>query len=165
VEPGVAGGGKRRNGDQDVLEIGRRLIAAEAICASRGLRLNGAGRRVLKALLNSDRPLKAYDLTYELGDGARSAAPPTVYRALKLLIGAGLAHRIETLNAFVACCFPDETHLAGFFVCESCGATEEVRLDALPAQVGERDHDRLVFEVVKPCAVCRARETTQPSRN
>jgi Fur family zinc uptake transcriptional regulator len=156
LEPGVAGGGKRRNGGQDALETGRRLIAAEAICASRGQRLNGAGRRVLKALLDSDRPLKAYDLTYALGDGVRSAAPPTVYRALRLLIGVGLAHRIETLNAFVACRFPGEPHLAGFLVCKSCGAADEVRLDAMPPVIGPLDNDRLVFEVMKRCAACDA---------
>jgi Fur family zinc uptake transcriptional regulator len=106
--------------------------------------------------LSSDRPLKAYDLMYALGDGGRSAAPPTVYRALKFLIGVGLAHRIETLNAFVACRFPREPHLAGFLVCEACGTAEEVRLDALPAQIDSPNHDRLVFEIVRRCAACAA---------
>lgn len=155
-----------RNGkdaeDRDTLEIGRRLIAAEAICAARGDRLNSPGRRVLKALLASGRPLKAYDLMYELGDRDRPAAPPTVYRALRVLIAAGLAHRIETLNAFVACRVPAEPHLAGFRVCEACGTAEEVALDGLPPGVAAGVHDRLVFEVITRCAACAGQ--AQPDR-
>jgi Fur family zinc uptake transcriptional regulator len=152
----MAGGDEQQASDRNILEIGRRLIAAEAICAGRGETLNGPARRVLKALLSAGKPLKAYDLMYELGDRGRSAAPPTVYRALKVLIGAGLTHRIESLNAFVACRFPGERHLAGFLVCEGCGAAEEVSLQALPSQIGAMDHDRLVFEVVRRCVNCEA---------
>jgi Fur family zinc uptake transcriptional regulator len=130
------------------------LIEAEALCSGRGERLNRAGREVLKVLLQSTRPLKAYDLTYALGDAGRSAAPPTVYRALRLLIGVGLVHRIETLNAFVACRFPGEHHLPGFVVCEVCGVADEVRLEALPPQIAVSEHDRLVLEISRCCAVC-----------
>ncbi len=138
--------------DEDILAIGRRLIAAEAICAARGEVLNAPARRVLKALLASGRPMKAYDLMHAVGNGVRSAAPPTVYRALKLLIGVGLAHRIETLNAFVACRLPGEPHVASFRVCTRCGAAEETPLAALPPGIGAgEDVERIVLEVVKPC--------------
>lgn len=138
----------------DAFESSRALIAAEALCAARGERLNDPGRRVLKALLASGAPLKAYDLMHALASGGRSAAPPTVYRALKFLIGMGLAHRIESLNAFVACRFPGEAHLPGFRVCESCGAAEEFRLDQVPPEVGGHGEWRLVFEVLAPCPSC-----------
>lgn len=137
------------------VDSGLALIAAEARCAARGERLNDPGRRVLKTLLASAAPLKAYDLTHALATGGRSAAPPTIYRALKFLIAMGLAHRIESLNAFVACRFPDEPHLAGFKVCDRCGTAEEFRLDEVPAQVPQHGKWRLVCEVLAPCAVCK----------
>jgi Fur family zinc uptake transcriptional regulator len=132
----------------------RALIAAEALCAARGEALNDPGRRVLKALLAASSPLKAYDLTYALASGGRSAAPPTVYRALKFLIGMGLAHRIESQNAYVACRFPGEPHFAGFHICERCGAAREFKLDEIPHHAGLEGPGRLVFEILAPCAGC-----------
>lgn len=152
MRAGAGGGGPPV--DSETLESRRRLIAAEAICAASGERLNAPGRHVLKALLAGRHPLKAYDLTHALAEGGRSAAPPTVYRALKFLIAMGLAHRIETLNAFVACRFPGDPHLAGFHVCERCGAAEEFRLDDVPRQAAPLDQGRLVFEVLRVCATC-----------
>jgi Fe2+ or Zn2+ uptake regulation protein len=141
-------------GGPDALDSHRALIAAEALCAARGERLNDPGRRVLKALLTAAAPLKAYDLTHALATGGRSASPPTVYRAVRFLIGMGLAHRIESLNAFVACRFPGELHLAGFHVCESCGSVAEFKLEEIPPQAAPLDRGRLVFEVLTVCATC-----------
>jgi len=134
----------------------RALIAAETLCAAQGEALNDPGRRVLRALLAAPYPLKAYDLTYALASGGRSAAPPTVYRALKFLIGMGLAHRIESQNAYVACRFPGEPHFAGFRVCQRCGAAEEFKLEDIPGPGGPRNGDRLVFEVLGTCSACPA---------
>jgi Fur family zinc uptake transcriptional regulator len=138
----------------DDLESRRALINAEALCTAQGQRLNEAGRRVLKTLLASDRALKAYDLTHALATGGRSAGPPTIYRALRLLVGVGLAHRIESLNAFVACRFPGEAHLPGFRICESCGATEEFKVEPIPSQAAGHGDCRLVFEILGPCRSC-----------
>jgi len=53
-------------------------------------------------LKNNKVPLSAYDILDKLHDfGFR--APLQVYRALDKLIELGLVHRLETLNAFVAC--------------------------------------------------------------
>ncbi len=133
------------------LEAQRALIAAEALCTARGGTLNAPGRRVLRALLAAERPLKAYDLIHILAADSRSAAPPTVYRALKFLTQMGLAHRVESQNAYVACRFPEEAHVAGFRVCPRCGATEEFKLD--PAAVGG-PAVRIVFEAHAICAAC-----------
>ena len=140
-------------GDRDSLEGRRALIRAEALCAEHGQRLNDAGRRVLKALLAADRALKAYDLTHALATRGRSAGPPTIYRALRILVGVGLVHRIESLNAFVACRFPGEVHLPGFKICEACGAAEEFRVEPVPSQATGQDC-RLVFEILGPCQSC-----------
>lgn len=55
--------------------------------------------------------------------------PPTVYRALASLVDRKLVHRLETLNAFVACRHerhhdqPYETTVLS--VCDDCGAVDE----------------------------------------
>jgi len=106
------------------------LAAAEALCVSREQRLTHPRRRVLELLLQSGQPVKAYDLmaAYETGAPAK---PPTVYRALEFLEKEGFAHRIESLNAFVACRHPlsdteEGGHAAAFLICDCCGATREI---------------------------------------
>ena len=91
-------------------------------------RLNEKDRLVLAALRKCSKPVSAYDLIDDLkGHGVK--APPTVYRALGKLIEMGLAHKLESLNAFVACahgqsCAHSQEAVA-FAVCEKCGSVEE----------------------------------------
>jgi Fur family zinc uptake transcriptional regulator len=55
-----------------------------------------------------------------------AVTPPTVYRSLDKLIEKGLAHRLESLNAYVACKHPHHDHdMAAFAICESCGLARE----------------------------------------
>lgn len=86
--------------------------------------LQGANRLVLEILQKSDKPLGAYDLLSALGQSGIKN-PPTVYRALKRLTALGLAHRIASLNAFVACQCEHEGSVVGFAVCKSCKQVEE----------------------------------------
>ena len=56
--------------------------------------------KVLAKLEAASGPLSAYALLDQLrDDGFR--APLQVYRALESLVGAGLVHRLESMNAFV----------------------------------------------------------------
>lgn len=102
------------------------LSAAEARCTAAGERLTAPRRRVLELLLESGQPVKAYDLIAAFGPAGAPAKPPTVYRALEFLARFGLAHRIESLNAFVACRLGEEAHTAGFLICDCCGAAREI---------------------------------------
>src|SRR3954469_5779227 len=99
--------------------------------------LNGNDRKVLSALGRAVKPLSAYDIL----DRARSdalKAPVQVYRALEKLSGRGLVHRIEALNAFVACSdcshpghdHRDQSHAhthhrPGLVICRACGSVRE----------------------------------------
>lgn len=102
------------------------LEDADRRCAAVGERMTAPRRRVLGLLLEADGPLKAYDLISGFGRNGETAKPPTVYRALEFLERAGFAHRIESLNAFVACRRVDETHSAAFLICDCCGAAVEI---------------------------------------
>ena len=94
---------------------------------------------VLGALAHAGAPLSAYDILDRLrGDGLR--APLQIYRALEKLTGRGLAHRLESLNAFVACADAKCHHTAGtiaFAICEKCGRVDEFADDNLEARLTE----------------------------
>ncbi|MEI9901416.1 MAG: hypothetical protein WDN31_16205 [Hyphomicrobium sp.] len=66
-------------------------------------------KMIADALRGVGRPVSAYELIEELRDKA-SLAPQTVYRSLDRLIADGQAHRLESINAFVACRHPSHDH-------------------------------------------------------
>lgn len=93
---------------------------------------------VLDALSGADGPLSAYTILDRLREqGFR--APPQVYRALDKLVELGMVHRLESLNAFVACRHPGcETHeeTIAFAICDDCGQVAEISDDALSEELG-----------------------------
>ena len=87
---------------------------------------------VMDALANADGPLSAYTILDQLrGNGFR--APLQVYRALDKLLDSGLVHRLESLNAFVACRHDDCTdhEQTVFMICETCSKVSEIADKAL----------------------------------
>ena len=94
------------------------LTRAEQRCEAAEQRLTPPRRRVLELLLEAGQPVKAYDLIAAYGSDGAPAKPPTVYRALEFLSGQGFAHRIESLNAYVACRRGEEGHAAAFLICD-----------------------------------------------
>lgn len=82
---------------------------------------------VMNALKNADAPLSAYTLLDELRtEGFR--APLQVYRALEKLVELGMVHRLESLNAFVACSHPRciDHKTTAFMICDTCGQVNEI---------------------------------------
>lgn len=137
------------------------LREAEALCETRGGRLTPLRRRVLTLLLESSGPAKAYDLLSKLGE-AGAAKPPSVYRSLDFLLEMGLAHKIESLNAFVACGHWDHRHGAVFLICDQCGEAGELHgeecmtvLSAAVASVSFRPRTAII-EVRGLCRTCAA---------
>lgn len=124
----------------------------------------------------SPRALSAYDILEKLRrTGIKS--PPTVYRALEKLTAQGLIHRLESLNAYIACCQHDakschhedghdhaHDHVSQFAICTSCGIVKEIENKALAKamkQVGENflaTIDKKVFEVAGTCRDCAAQD-------
>lgn len=118
---------------------------------------------VLEKLGRAEGPLSAYALLDQLRDeGFR--APLQVYRALDRLMQAGLVHRLESLNAFVACAGPHcHGHgMTAFAICERCGNVSEFaddvvseRLENWVSQSGFKT-SRAVIEFRGTCADCAA---------
>lgn len=99
---------------------------AERLCRQRGLRFTALRRRVLELVWDSHKPIGAYDILDTLGKESGSAAPPTVYRALEFLIEAGLVHRLDSLNAFIGCPDPANSHAGQFLICTQCRTVTEL---------------------------------------
>jgi len=117
---------------------------------------------VLDVLEGSDAPLSAYSILDQLRDEGLKA-PLQVYRALDKLLDLGLAHRLESLNAFIACAQP-QCHRAGliaFAICESCNQVSEFS-DAVVkerlASWADREGflpSRTTMEIRGTCHACR----------
>lgn len=140
----------------------RALQEIEARFAAAGERMTAPRRRVLSLLLAAGEPVKAYDLIARFGADGQAAKPPTVYRALEFLERQGLAHRIASISAYVACSGHegDAAHAAAFLICDCCGSTKEVAgpdrgaIDAAAAQAGYAI-SRTTIEAHGRCPACR----------
>ena len=113
--------------------LAAQLNAAESRCAGADARLTAPRRRVLELLLQAGQPVKAYELIAAFGADGAPAKPPTVYRALGFLERQGFAHRIESLNAYVACRQGPDSHAAAFLICDCCGDAREVEPQGVEA--------------------------------
>jgi len=120
---------------------------------------------VLDRLARAEGPLSAYTILDMLRDEGIKA-PLQVYRALDKLLEKGLAHRLETLNAFVACAEPHchPTGTVAFAICDNCGHVAEfadddvkARLEQLARDEGFVPHHTSV-EIHGLCAGCHDTE-------
>ena len=140
------------------------LARAEALCRAKGARLTPIRRRVLEALYATHRPLGAYEIADALAAGDdRRLAPISIYRTLDFLIEQGLAHRLASRNAFVACPHghgPGD--LVALLICERCQGVDEVASAGLRRAVSQAlahegfDPHLQVLEISGTCAHCRA---------
>lgn len=68
----------------------------------------------------------AYEVLDTLRKEGFGSQPPVAYRALEFLVRHGFVHRIERLNAFVACADPGQDHTPAFLICRACNVVAEV---------------------------------------
>lgn len=129
------------------------------------MRLTVNQQRVLAALRQAAGPLSAYALLARLREQGFSA-PAQVYRALERLTAQGLVHRLESLNAYLAC---RQTAACGaglraFAICDECGQVNEFVDPEVGRCLGHwmREHAfslrQAAIELHGQCAACGARE-------
>lgn len=112
------------------------LAKAEALCEAEGLHMTSGRRKVLGLLLREHRALGAYEILDLVSADGTKPQPPTVYRALNFLTEHGFAHRIERLNAYVACTHPGEHHAPAFMICRLCHAVTEAHASPSKGALG-----------------------------
>jgi Fur family transcriptional regulator, zinc uptake regulator len=114
---------------------------------------------IVAALKAAGRPVSAYEIIDRIR-GDATLAPQTVYRALDRLISAGVAHRLESLNAFVACAHAAHRGTAIFAICETCNAVREFdeasAVKALQVWADKTDFSvrQMTLELRGRCAAC-----------
>ncbi|WP_407354339.1 transcriptional repressor [Luteimonas sp. R10] len=142
------------------------VAAVEDACRDRGLRLTPIRAHVLGLIADAGRPLKAYDLLDQVreGEGPGAAAPPTVYRALDFLLGNGFIHKLESVNAFVACHHPSSRqHSVPFLICDDCQSATELEDERVVELLDDRARalgfvpQAQTLEVHGLCAECSRR--------
>src|SRR4051794_37932026 len=116
---------------------------------------------VFDALSGFDRPASAYDIAEEVSNKqGRRVAANSVYRILDLFVGANLARRVESANAYVANAHPDCLHDCIFLICDTCGQAVHIDDDTLTSGVRKAakgagfSAPRPVIEVRGTCGDC-----------
>ena len=117
---------------------------------------------VFEALASFDKPASAYDIADKVSksEGRRIAAN-SVYRILDLFVGANVARRVESANAYIANDHPGCLHDCIFLICDQCGQTTHLDDDKLSGGVRAAATqagfapDRPVIEVRGTCEDCR----------
>ena len=116
---------------------------------------------VFAALASFDRPASAYDIADKVSqDQGRRVAANSVYRILDLFVGANLARRVESVNAYIANDHPDCLHDCIFLICDNCGQAKHIDNDKLTGGVRDAAKaagftaQRPVIEVRGRCGDC-----------
>ena len=118
---------------------------------------------VFDALASFDKPASAYDIADKVSKvQGRRVAANSVYRILDLFVGANLARRVESANAYIANDHPDCLHDCIFLICDTCGQTTHIDDDRLSKGVRAAAEqagfapDRPVIEVRGKCSDCES---------
>ena len=139
------------------------MAAAEARYREEGLRFTPVRRAALEILLREHRALGAYEVLDRLNEAGFGSQPPVAYRALDFLVANGFVHRIERLNAFIACAHPGARHSPAFLICRMCESVAEARSTPSRGTLGEAARaagfkiERTVVEALGVCPACAAK--------
>ncbi len=150
--------GFHKHDHENCVESG--LSNAEKRCSEEGLRLTPVRRKVLEMLLQEHRALGAYAILDRLREEGFGSQPPVAYRALDFLVDNGFVHKIERLNAFVACSHPGAVHSPAFMICRKCDMVAEAQtapaksLLAAAARAAGFEIERTVVEAEGICPDC-----------
>ena len=107
---------------------------------------------------------------YELLDSVRHSgirSPTQVYRALERLAERRLVHRVESMNAFIACTHAHDDdpypQAVAFAICNKCGSVTEIDLSTIDQDLGDCAAksgfkiDHSFFELHGKCRNCNTR--------
>ncbi|MFP3385126.1 MULTISPECIES: transcriptional repressor [Tritonibacter] len=137
------------------------LETVETFCKANRLQFTPVRRRVLEILLQQHRALGAYEILDYLRREGLGSQPPVAYRALDFLVKHGFVHKIERLNAFIACMHPGETHTPVFMICRECDSVAEAHREPMQGQLGDAARaagfliERTVVEAEGLCPKCQ----------
>ncbi len=132
------------------------VTSAQDHCARNKVQLTPVRQRVLEILLQEHRAMGAYEVLDILRSEGLGSQPPVAYRALDFLVSHGFVHKIEQLNAFVACSHPGQSHTPAFLICTDCETVAETHavLDRGPLNTAAQETG---FEIADAVIEARGR--------
>ncbi|MEY4500654.1 MAG: hypothetical protein RIS52_544 [Pseudomonadota bacterium] len=137
------------------------LDAARLAMVKSGEQWTDMRQSVFDALASFTKPASAYDIADAVTQArGKRVAPNSVYRILDLFVGANVAMRVESANAYLANAHPDCLHDCIFLVCDTCGSATHLDDDGLSngvrsaAKKAGFNPVRPVIEVRGTCADC-----------
>lgn len=101
------------------------------ILRSRGYKVTGQRKRVLKVLAEAKSPVSPYDIQDVLAVNGEHLNHVTIYRILGLFCLLNLAHKVSSLGGFVKCTLGEKAGCHRFVMCRECGAFKEFADEAL----------------------------------
>jgi len=135
--------------------------AARDRLTKQGEQWTGMRAAVFDALAGFDKPASAYDIAEAVSKAeGRRVAANSVYRILDLFVGANLARRVESANAYIANQHPECLHDCIFLICDNCGQAVHIDDDKLTSGIRAAAKDagftapRPVIEVRGTCGEC-----------
>ncbi len=135
--------------------------AAKAALEKSGEQWTDMRAVIFDVLAGFEKPASAYDIAEAVSKArGRRVAANSVYRILDLFVGANLASRVESVNAYVANAHPDCLHDCIFLVCDNCGQATHLDDDSLSTGVRAAARkagfapERPVIEVHGRCSEC-----------
>jgi Fur family zinc uptake transcriptional regulator len=135
--------------------------AAGRRMAERGEQWTDMRAAIFDALAGFDKPASAYDIAEAVSKArGKRVAANSVYRILDLFVGANLARRVESANAYVANQHPGCLHDCIFLICDNCGQATHIDDDRLSEGVRQAakhagfSAQRPVIEVRGTCGDC-----------
>jgi Fur family zinc uptake transcriptional regulator len=125
---------------------------AEQICRDNGVKLTAKRKNVLGVLLNSSKPLSAYEIV-DLYKAAHqeSLAPMSVYRMLDILSELPLVHKLSSENKYLACSHINCDHahqVPQFLICKSCGKVAEKAIQASVIEALKKSINQAEFQLL-----------------
>jgi Fur family zinc uptake transcriptional regulator len=135
-------------------------LDAEELCGQQKKRFTNQRKEVLRIIATSEKALGAYDILEQMNLEGKRQALVTAYRALGFLLEMNFVHRLNSLNAFVACISSHKDHTAQFLICHYCKYVGELNNQKISDQIEkyaieagfEVNHQQI--EIIGKCNKC-----------
>lgn len=93
---------------------------AISLCMEKNESLTPNRLLILDILLESDKPISAYDINSIIRDRGKNLNISSVYRVIEFWVRLNVIHKISYLNKYMLCDNTDEKHTHITNICTSC---------------------------------------------
>jgi Fur family zinc uptake transcriptional regulator len=125
------------------------LERAAEKCSKSGTKLTEKRSKLLTILIQSEKPLSAYEVVDLYNATAEKSMPAmSAYRILDYLVSEELAHKLSSENKYIACSHIiccNEHKVSQFLICRKCHQVKEIAIskeiiESLKQHVAEADY-------------------------